>query len=78
MVDTLSKCLWLNAKLVNVEDILHLQMNKLAVNAVLNPLTALLECDIGTLYSSRIPWIQTLIEQLLNEMPIKPKVMRLC
>ena len=67
MIDALSNSPNLNARLVSVEDVLHLQLKKLAINAVLNPLTALLECKIGMLYSSQQPWIRRLIELMLEE-----------
>ncbi|KAM4066265.1 hypothetical protein HRG_012067 [Hirsutella rhossiliensis] len=51
----------------HVEEALYRQLNKLAANAVVNSLTALLECDVGTLYSARWPWLLTLIEQILKE-----------
>ncbi|KAB8216316.1 ketopantoate reductase PanE/ApbA C terminal-domain-containing protein [Aspergillus novoparasiticus] len=67
MIDALSNSPNLNARLVSAEDVLHLQLKKLAINAVLNPLTALLECKIGMLYSSQQPWVRRLIELMLEE-----------
>ncbi|KAE8309629.1 ketopantoate reductase PanE/ApbA C terminal-domain-containing protein, partial [Aspergillus transmontanensis] len=67
MIDALSNSPNLNARLVSAEDILHLQLKKLAINAVMNPLTALLECKIGMLYSSQQPWIRRMIELMLEE-----------
>ncbi|OGM43189.1 hypothetical protein ABOM_008870 [Aspergillus bombycis] len=67
LIEALSNGPNLNARLVSVEEVLHLQLRKLAINAVLNPLTALLECKIGMLYSSQQPWVQRLIELMLEE-----------
>jgi 2-dehydropantoate 2-reductase len=57
----------LNATEVDPQELLFLQLEKLAVNVILNPLTALLRCKNGDLFTSEKPSVTQLARSLLDE-----------
>jgi 2-dehydropantoate 2-reductase len=59
------QCPELRATSVSAEELLHIQLTKLAVNAVINPLSALLDCINGYIFESST--IRTLVDQLIDE-----------
>lgn len=62
----LLSCPPLNASLVPAKELFHTQLQKLAINAIINPLTAVLECHNGEIFSSapRRALIQALIAEI--------------
>jgi 2-dehydropantoate 2-reductase len=57
----------LNTTLVSREDLWVLQLEKLVVNAVINPLTAILRCKNGELFSAENEACKKIIDRLLRE-----------
>ncbi|KAF2851164.1 2-dehydropantoate 2-reductase [Plenodomus tracheiphilus IPT5] len=58
-------CPELSTSLVSAQDLLHTQLQKLTINAVINPLTVLFGCKNGKLFSNKA--ICTLIEHQIRE-----------
>jgi 2-dehydropantoate 2-reductase len=66
LLEQLLSCPPLNASLVPAKELFHTQLQKLAINAVINPLTVAFECHNGEIFSnaSRCALIQALIEEI--------------
>lgn len=56
----------LSASVVSQAHLLHIQLEKLAVNSIINPLTAILDCFNGELFNH--PPIRILIQSLIAEL----------
>jgi 2-dehydropantoate 2-reductase len=52
LLEQILSCPPLNASLVPAKELFHTQLEKLAINAVINPLTAAFECHNGEIFSS--------------------------
>lgn len=68
LVEELLSCNALNAKFISSEDLLLRQMEKLVVNACINPLTAILDCLNGDLLfgSKIIPIMKRVIRECVD------------
>lgn len=63
----LQKAPRLHCKIVAAEDLWILQLEKLVVNTIINPLTAVLRCKNGVLFEDTSGPLRTLIDQLIKE-----------
>lgn len=68
LAEDIITCPELSASFVSQQEITNIQLQKLTINAVINPLTAIFDCYNGELFQS--PVIQRLIDQLISEISV--------
>ncbi|CAO2651324.1 Nn.00g096210.m01.CDS01 [Neocucurbitaria sp. VM-36] len=68
MARLIADCTVLSVSLVSAPELLLVQLQKLAINAIINPLTVIFDCYNGELFMD--PAVCTLIEQLIVEISV--------
>jgi 2-dehydropantoate 2-reductase len=65
LAQKIAECPELTASIVTAEELFHIQLQKLVVNAVINPLTSIFDCYNGELFQNGA--ILGLIDQVISE-----------
>ncbi|KAK7213419.1 hypothetical protein V2G26_020597 [Clonostachys chloroleuca] len=67
LMDRIAAAPHLDSQLVSRPDLWVLQLEKLVINSVINPLSALLRCQNGVLFESRTSPLSQVMDRLLDE-----------
>jgi 2-dehydropantoate 2-reductase len=65
IADLIVQCPALKATFISEQETLHIQLTKLAINAIINPLSAIFDCFNGEIFQS--PRIRILIDLMIEE-----------